>query len=76
VKKEGGKFLPLDSQTFETLESIVLQVRSDYKEIRKEFVVGLVRRYIVEQRRGIKRRPSLLTVRPPVAEPASSRHDQ
>lgn len=76
AKEEGGKFLPLDSQTFETLESIVMQVRSEFKELRKEFVVGLARRYIIEQRRGKKRRPSLPPVRPPVAESAPSRHDQ
>ena len=76
AKEEGGKFLALGSQTSETLESIVLQVRSEYKELRKEFVISLVRRYIIEQRRGKKRRSSLLPVRPPVSASAPSPHEQ
>ena len=77
AKEEGSDlFLPLDRQSFQTLESIVSQVRSEYGRLRKEFVVSLARRYIIEQRRGKKRRSSLLPVRPPVSASAPSPHEQ
>ena len=69
VKEEGSDlFLPLDRQSFQTLESIVSQVRSEYGRLRKEFVVSLARRYITEQRRHKRKRSSLLaSAQPPLA---------